>query len=215
MAASFPRALRDEMISTVADLKPKVSPFALLTCAMLRALDEAGITVSPDVNMMVDLRRYLGAGWIDGNLVAAVPMRIGADTTPQDFSAMIRTTMKSGRPLANAMLTSLRSGGRHVKCAPCADRIDPNAPVRVTVTDLGNLPQLDRLPYTDELVDYVGTGIPDGPHGVTLAFAHTAYSTTVTAAFHDNVIDPARMERALQIVTSAPAERISERSAGR
>ncbi len=77
MAASFPRALRDEMISTVAGSKPKVSPFALLTCAMLRALDEAGIAVSPDVNMMVDLRRYLGAGWIDGNLVAAVPMRIG------------------------------------------------------------------------------------------------------------------------------------------
>jgi hypothetical protein len=192
------------------------SRFATTACALLAALRDAALPVSPDVNVMMDLRGYLGGRWIDGNFVAAVPMRIDADTSPEELSAMLKKTKQTGRPLANQMLTSMRTGGRRRQVSAPTDTFDPQHLPCLTLTDLGSSPLIDQLPFLDgQPVSYGASGVPAGPHGVTIAFAHTSRATSISVSFHDNVIDAAKVEHALSVVTFDPPRVIDGRSVAR
>ena len=216
VVASVPRPLGVEMASRAEELGVKASFFSLMTCALLRALNGAGIEAARDVIVMVDLRRYLGSDWIDGNFVAAVPMRIGVGTTPQELSGMIGQTMRSGRPLASQMLSSTRVGGRRRPSVDVPNSMDPHAPARITLSDLGNVPRTSGLQFLEGQSSVcAATAVPDGPHGVTFAFAHTPTDTVITVAFHDNVTDAGKLDCALRALATDPAGLLFGRSLAR
>lgn len=210
----FSKSLTDELAAWGRGRSPRASRFALMTCALLRALAAAGLPVEPRVNVLVDLRRYLGQGWIDGNFIANVPMRIDTATTPEQLSAMMKHTILSGRPVANQMVTSWRTGGRRRQRNQQASSANLLAPVQVTVTDLGDMPYFGDNPVLAELESCVSgaSGVPGSPNGITAAVVHTPQTTTVSLAFHENVVDPHMVRRALALLATSPLALLTDRS---
>lgn len=212
---TFPRALGDEMVQWGKGFTPAPSRFALLTCAVVRAVRAAGFDITPTMPILVDLRKYLGEGWIDGNFVAGVPMNIGPDVTPQQLSASIKATLRSGRPLANQVLSSMRAGGWN-HTGGQADSYDPERPLTLTISDLGDSPYIDPVRFSpSEPSFFAASGKPDGPHGVTIGITHTPDTTTVSANFHDNVADAGRMQHALNVLAADPLSLLGERTVAR
>jgi hypothetical protein len=192
------------MISWAERYAPGSTAFALLTSAVLEALRHVDLAVSRDVNILVDLRSYLGAGWVDGNFIAGVPMPIVAEVPPEQISASIRATKRSGRPLANQILTSLRAGG---KAMPPATEMNVRGLPQLTFSQVINLPQAEELPFLDkDRFVYTGSVEPAGPHGVTVLFVPMFGATTISASFHDNATDPTALDRALKLVASDPVD---------
>jgi hypothetical protein len=214
VVASMPRAAEDEMVAWAQRFSPRPSRFALMTCAVLGALDRVGLPVAPDIHVLMDLRKYLGQGWIDGNFVANVPIPATAQTAPGQLSAAIKNTLRSGRPLANQMLASWHVGGRRGNSADPASRVDPRTPAILTLSDLGQPDYLGQLPFSCGESAVVGaSGPPDGPTGVTVATVRTPRTTTVTASFHDNGVDARKVRAALGLLAESPLSLLSSWSA--
>jgi hypothetical protein len=206
-AVCISRVQREEMACWAQRFGPGSTHFSLLVSAVLRAVNRAGLAVAPDVNVIVDLRRYLKAGWIDGNFIANVPMRLDFQTAPPQIAAAVKTTMRSGRPLANQVLSSLRSG----TAAPAPTTADVHLLPQVTFSHVGEIPQVDRLPVMAQPdLMCIGSVEPGGPHGVTFLFVDLPHSTWISVSFHGNVIDAALLEQALKLVADDPVALLSE-----
>jgi hypothetical protein len=191
-----------------AQFAPKASRFALLISLILRAMRRVGLETSDDRRVLVDLRRYLGWRYIDGNFVAGVPMRIDAEMAPEELSASMRTTMSSARPLANQLLTSARS--RFATPIPVTS-FDPNGLARVTFTNMGRTPEIDGLPFLTDLPPVYGGSVPpDGPFGLTVLFGDNRQMISINVAFNDNVIDADLVQRAVDAAIADPIGLVSE-----
>lgn len=205
---SLARSRADELFDWGTQFAPKASRFALLIALMLRAMRRVGLDTSDDRRVLVDLRRYLGWRYIDGNFVAGVPMRVDAEMTPEELSASMRTTMSSARPLANQLLTSARS--RFAMPTPPTS-FDPNGLARVTFTNMGRTPEIDGLPFLTDLPPVYGGSVPpDGPFGLTVLFGENRRMISINVAFNDNVIDADLVQRAVDIAISDPIGLVSE-----
>ena len=199
---------KDEIKTWAAGSAPGATDFSLLMSIVLRAMQNAALEASRDVNVLVDLRRYLGEGWIDGNFIAAVAMPIVAEMSPEQITATIRATKKSGRPLANQMLTSLRLGGRAL---PRATEMNLHGRPRLTFSQVVRNPYTESLPFLDaRWVAYTASVEPEGPHGITILFVDVHGATTISATFHDNVVDAATVDRALKLIAAGPLSLLSE-----
>jgi hypothetical protein len=200
--AAMSRQRADEIFAWGREFAPRASQFALQVTLVLRALKHVGLEILSDVRVVVDLRRYLGWRYVDGNFVAGVPMRIGWQMTPEQISSMIKTTNGSGRPLAGQIQASLRGGGTAM---PTATSVDPEGLPRVTFSNMGRSPEIDSLPVlTDRPAIYAGSVEPDGPLGLTFLFAENSWVMTTSACFHDNVIAPGLVSEATSLMTSDP-----------
>lgn len=190
-----------------AEFAPQSSRFGLQAALLLKALRRVGLDVAPDVRLIVDLRRYLGAGFIDGNFVAGVPMRMDWRLSPTQITALVRATTASGRPLATQMMTALRVG----KAVPAPTSMTPDEPARLTFSYFGQAALIENLPYrSGHQPVYAGSVAPDGPWGVTFLHAEYHGATAIATTFHDNVIDPALMEKAMDLVASEPVALLGE-----
>jgi hypothetical protein len=202
------REKKEEMRAWADRSGTRTTDFSMLMCTVLRALSQAGIEAARDVNILVDLRGYLGQGWVDGNFIAGVPMRIVPEMSPQEISAAIRTTKKSGRPLANQMLTSSRVGD---SVLPAISDVDPQQRPRLTFSQVVRNPYTESLPFLDtDWAAYTASIEPAGPHGITVLFIDIHGATTISATFHDNVIDPEIVDRALKLVSAEPLRLLPE-----
>jgi hypothetical protein len=205
---SLARSRADELFDWGAQFAPKASRFALLIALMLRAMRRVGLETSDDRRVLVDLRRYLGWRYIDGNFVAGVPMRIDAEMAPEELSASMRITMSSARPLANQLLTSARS--RFATPIPVTS-FDPNGLARVTFTNMGRTPEIDGLPFLTDLPPVYGGSVPpDGPFGLTVLFGDNRRMISINVAFNDNVIDADLVQRAVDAAIADPIGLVSE-----
>jgi hypothetical protein len=204
---SLPSSQTDEIYSWAAKYAPGASRFAVQTMLLLRALRRVDMRISDDVRVMVDLRSHLGAGFIDGNFFAGVPMRIDWDMTPEQVSATVKATKASGRPLVNQMATSLRVGSS----PPLPTVVDDGQLPQVTFSYLGAPPQVDWLPYLpDHQPVYAASVEPGGPHGLTFVHGHSRGHMILNACFHDNVIDPALLDAAMKLISADPIGLLSE-----
>jgi hypothetical protein len=205
--ASIPAADMDDIVARAKQSTPGVTRAAVQMWVLLRSLRRCGLAIAPDVNLIVDLRRYLGPPPIDGNFVAGVPLRVDPALSLTELSATIRATMTSGRPLATGALTTLRRG----RPPPPPDTVDPAAPVRVTFSGMGRPPEIAGLPFLPgRPAVYTGGVEPDGPTGLTLLISETPATVAITASFHDNVIDATVVTDALRLATSDPIGVLSE-----
>jgi hypothetical protein len=204
---SLPPEQTDEIYSWAASYAPGGSRFSIQTALLLRAMRRVGLRISDDVRVMVDLRNYLGAGLIDGNFFAGVPMAINWNMTPQQISATVNATKASGRPLANQMMTSVRLGSAPAMPSTVCEGILP----QVTFSYLGSPPQVDWLPYTsDDRAVYAASVEPGGPFGLTFIQGHCRGHMILNACFHDNVVDHAAVEAAINLVSTDPIGLLSE-----
>lgn len=196
----------DEMNSLSASEKGP-NRYAVQIGLLLRALRAVGLKVSHEVNVVVDLRRYLGWRFIDGNFLAGVPMLLGPEMTPAQIAMTMKASVHSGRPLATQLLSSLRTG--RARTAP-VNSVDPNAPLRVTFSGLAS-PEYDGLPFLpgSQMVA-AGSVEPDGPGGLTFLMTQMSSVTWINASFHDNVIDAGKVERALRLVATDPVGLLCE-----
>jgi hypothetical protein len=199
--AAMSRQRADEIFAWGREFAPRASRFALLVTLVLRALKQVGMEVMSDVRVVVDLRRYLGWRYLDGNFVAGVPMRLNWQMTPEQISSDIKTTNGSGRPLAGQIQASLRGG----TAMPMPTSVDPEGLPRVTFSYIGRSPEIGSLPVlTDRPAIYAGSVEPDGPLGITFLFAENSWVVTTSACFHDNVIAPALVSEAASLMISDP-----------
>lgn len=204
------RSRADELFEWGAEFAPKASRFALLIALVLRAMRSVGLETSDDRRVMVDLRRYLGWRYIDGNFLAGVPMRIDAEMAPEELSANMRTTMNSARPLANQLLTTART--RFARPMPTTS-FDPDGLARVTFTNMGRTPEIDGLPFLTDLPPVYGGSVPpDGPFGITVLFGDNRRVVSINVAFNDNVIDADLVQRAVDAAIADPVGLVSQSS---
>jgi hypothetical protein len=199
-------ALTAEIYSCAKKAEPGASRFGILAALLLRALSRAGVSFSPDVRVMMDLRGYLGDRLIDGNFVAGVPIRMSGDMSPGQIASMVRDTRNSGRPLANQVATSIRLGS----ALPIPATIEEHALPQVTFSYLGAPPLVDCLPYlAGQRPTYAASVEPGGPNGLTFLLGHVNGGIILNAIFHDNIVDAAQVEAAVQMVNSDPVGLLS------
>ena len=204
---SVPAKLAAQVYEHCAATSPNASKFGVQAALLLGALKKVGLAISPDVRVMVDLRRYLGAGLIDGNFFAGVPMKIHSDMTPTEITTTTRRTKESGRPLLNQMLTSTRLG----KPVPVPTERTPGELPQVTFSFLGAPPTVQMLPFvTGERPVYAASVEPAGPDGLTFVHGECAGQMILNACFHDNVIDADLMNEVLDLVVTDPLALLSE-----
>lgn len=205
--ASIPAAEMDDIVRRTKQSNPGSTRAAVQMWLLLRSLRLSGLTVARDVNLVVDLRRYLGQPPIDGNFVAGVPLRIDPTLSLDELSAMIRATMASGRPLATQAHSMLRAG----RTVPAPDTVDSASPTRVTFSGMGCPPEIAGLPFLPgSPAVYTGSVEPEGPAGLTLLVSETPSTVAITASFHANVIDAAVVNDALTLATGNPHRVLTE-----
>jgi hypothetical protein len=203
IVTSIPRSGGDEIGAKIG-----ANRLGVQICLTLRALRDVRIKVASDINIVVDLRRYLGWHFIDGNFLAGVPISVTPEMTPEQISATIKATIRSGRPLAGQVLSSLRTGGG----GAVESSVDADGPVRATFSSLAT-PECDRLPRLPGHPLLAAASVePAGPLGLTFLIVETADSTWINAAFHDNVIDAGRVEGAMKSLVADPAGLLCEQA---
>lgn len=199
--ATMSRAQADEMFAWGKETAPQASRFALQITLVLRALQRVGMEVSSDVHVLVDLRRYLGWRYIDGNFVSGVPMRMDWTMSPEQISSSIKATNASARPLAGQMQTSLRGGGP----AMPESSVDRNGLPHLTFSNFGRPPEIDGLPFLPNgPTVYAGGVTPAGPLGLTVFTGEVSQVLGIAFSFHENVVDRAVVEDAMCLATSDP-----------
>jgi hypothetical protein len=205
--ASMSRERGDEIFDWGKEFAPRASRFALQVTLVLKALKKVGLEISSDVRVVVDLRRYLGWRYIDGNFIAGVSMAIGAGMSPEQISSNIKATNASGRPLAGQIQNALRGGIEIV----VPKEVPAGGLPRVTFTTMGRSPEIDSLPFLSEPATVYGGSVPpEGPLGVTILTGETSKVFTVDATFHDNVVDAKMLDEALNLIMSDPIGLLSE-----
>lgn len=191
----------DELFAWGSEFAPGASKFALQMTVVLRALHQVGLDISPNVGVVVDLRRYLGWRFIDGNFIAAVPMNLNWKMSPAEVSAYIKATNTSGRPLASQILTSLRLSGE----MPAPTSVEEDGLPRVTFSNLSFAPEIDSLPFLPDVpIVYAGSVATEGPLGITILTGETSRAVVFGSTFHDNVVDPAAFAQAMDLVKADP-----------
>ncbi|SHV61045.1 Uncharacterised protein [Mycobacteroides abscessus subsp. abscessus] len=191
---------------------PGASVYAIQIALILSAMKESGLRLSADVRMIADLRRYLGWKSMSGNFVAGVPMAIDPQMPATQVSSLIKATNTSARPLAgyaNVAAHRLRGVTGDRPSTVVADALP-----RISFSSVGKPPALDGLPFLPgRPVDFTGSVVPDGPLGITVLLAETSRSMNIAITFHDNVVDPGVIERALRIIEAGPVA-LLERAEG-
>lgn len=206
--STMSRERADEIFAWGKQFAPQASRFALQVALVLKAFDKVGLKISDDIRVVVDLRRYIGWRYIDGNFVAGVAMKITGNMTPEEISDTIKTTNTSGRPLVGQMVTSVFGRGR---AFPPPTSVDPSGLPRVTFSNLGKSPEVDSLPFSsDGPTVYSGSVPPEGPLGMTVLSGETSRVMSIDATFHDNAVDPALVRAALGLILSDPIGLLSE-----
>lgn len=205
IVSTIPNDIIDDAVARTAGRGTKASRFSILSVLLLRTFAELRFDVEPNVNIMADLRTYLGEGWIDGNFVATVPIRVDETIEPEEFSAILKRTLKSGRPLASAILSSVRTGSPRFVQAPDPTSIPTGARAQLTITDLGMLPR-KPLPFTGvSPAIWAQTAPPAGPTAVTVGFTRTPDVTAVCASGHELGVDIDLLRKSIDALASDPA----------
>ena len=105
------------------------------------------------------------------------------------------------------MLTSMRLGS--ALSMPTA--MEANGIPRLTLSFLGAPPLVECLPYLPYCPPvYAASVEPDGPYGLTFVHGENAGAMLINAAFHDNVIDSAPIDQAIELIAADPVRLLSE-----
>lgn len=189
-------ALRDERW-------PEASFSAVLLVGLRRALAADVATPRPGAELLVDVRRYLGADAPElGNLARGFYVSTVDDEDPVEVSRVVRRDLDGGVPLialgASLVGARLRRGGGEPHVAA------GGAGPRLALTYLRGL----GGPVPD--VFRPGGGFwtmtaPNGPEGVTVLARELGDSFALDATFFPDALDPEAVRAALDHLLDDPA----------
>ncbi|MEE3849401.1 hypothetical protein VZC37_03615 [Gordonia sp. LSe1-13] len=204
------RAARDRHL-------PGVSMFAIVTCALLRSLSQAGIDVRRDVTIPFDARPYLPRRMDTlASFSAGLTFPLDTKTPAPELKDMITAAYRSGRPVANLVVSSTKlriAGSAPDAESPWRVAADPAA-VRAELLHsyVGRIPQTQFSPFTDpDLAFNYTVSDPVSPAGITVTSSTVGdHALCLSAAFHADVTDGDRVSDALASVVDQALAVISE-----
>ena len=175
---------------------PGVGMFTIHTVALVRALTAAGVRVNPMVTLPFDARAYLpGTVRTMANFAAGLDFVVLPDTPPAALQAQLASAARMGRPVANLLVTALKSRlEQHRGRSGLPDQRSV-APTGEAAVDLlhssgGVVPGRDgRWRFVDDDRAFViGVADPPAPTGLTVTSTLAAGSLCLTATFRPDVV---------------------------
>lgn len=178
---------------------PGVSMFAVLTCALVRALIDAGVDVDPAVTIPFDVRPYLPVGTDTlAPLSAGLAFAITSDTPARALARMLDEASRTGRPVANLAIGTMKAwcGRLAHRREPSPDLSTPRA--QLLHSSVGHLPQTAHTRFTDpaRALNYTVSD-PATPTGITVTSSTVGGALCVTAAFYSEHSDATAVRTAL------------------
>ncbi|MGV9480011.1 hypothetical protein [Gordonia aichiensis] len=197
---------------------PDVGMFAIYTVALVRALTAAGLRVNPMVTLPFDARAYLprSVGTM-ANFAAGLDFAVLPDTSPTALQAELSAASTMGRPVANLVVTAIKSRLAQRRGTSENDALRSWTPAGEAAIDLlhssgGVVPgRRGRWTFTDPDTAYViGVADPPSPTGITVTSTSVTGSLCLTATFRDDVFAPDAVAAALDDVPSQASAALDE-----
>lgn len=195
---------------------PGASVTSMIILAIHRALRDSGIPVADDVEVLVDLRRFLRPGSQTlGNMYAVTEVNAAPEVSFLEFSREFREQTTSNWPLVKTAV--LQALGRVMLCLgrrkPPAwwvdgTEVDPaGGRVQLTVSDISKMPSTAKLAFSRPAEGVLAVALPPGtPRSVTLAiWVSSVGEVQVTATLSGEVVDRERVRSALANALSVDA----------
>ncbi|MEZ5211581.1 hypothetical protein [Gordonia sp. (in: high G+C Gram-positive bacteria)] len=177
----------------------------LLLCGMVRAFDDAGLTLHDDIAIPVDLRRYLKSGANPlGNFVAGLEFRHRPGDDPAALQHAITETIASGRPVASAVRSSVTAGSMLLSGRTPAGESWPGRP-RLLFSGINEMAEFRRFGWLDtQRAAFYGRVDPMGPGDLTLATVGVHGAVTLSVSFHPDRLNTDVISTALRRFADDP-----------
>ncbi len=187
---------------------PGTGLFAIYTVALVAALTEAGVRLDPMVTLPFDARTYLPSAMRTyGNFSAGLSFPVDEATSAAALQRAMTASARMGRPTANLALATIKT-----LCRPRDDRgsaspaqhVPADGRVRAELlhSSVGHLPGHERgWQWSDPArAAVIGVATPPSATGITVTTGFVGGAVSMTAAFRDDVFDPARIRAAMDAV---------------
>jgi hypothetical protein len=189
----------------------RVSVSGLLMWSIHGALREAGLPVTDECHVLVDLRRFLPDGALTlANFFAVVGVPCGAKTSYDDFGAELHSKTSSpgalvklvGHLVSLRVRAAVRGRGRFGEPERSADQ---NSAVHVTISDISRSPALAKINWARSGDAEFAVALPPGSArhiaiGVLIASDGAIHAT---ATFSASLADADTVRTALQRALAA------------
>lgn len=186
---------------------PGVSLMALSTFALWEGLAASGLAVDHVVKIPFDARRYLRDGSDTlGSFSAGLDFAMAADGGPARLQAEMNRAVRSARPVANLVVSTLKARRRGELDTP---RVRPSRPrVRLLHSNISCNGRTDGWPFIDKsAARLLVASDPAGPEGITVTSAWSLGNLWLTAEFHRTVFAADAVENALSTVETRMGRR--------
>ncbi|KQO82619.1 MULTISPECIES: hypothetical protein [unclassified Frigoribacterium] len=172
--------------------------------ALRAALAAEGLRLSPDSEMVYDVRGYLPSG-VDttGNFVTGIPVTGGDDLTAVDRS--IAQTTSSGRPLAALMAGAIKESVRPARRVLPAST-PAHARARVVLSNLGLNRPLQSIPWIRDgrSIEAASAVHPIAPETVAAQLMVLDGVLHVAVSYNDTSFDREAVQRAVRAFVDDP-----------
>ena len=181
-----------------------VSSSSLITTYLLRALEAQGILLEAEVNVVVDLHRYLPPDiGTFSNFIGTAALPISWPYAPSAISETLTAYTDSYRLLARYGMSSVAAKLKHRSGAVKIRRGD-NARARVVVTDHCASTAARKIRWASDVAQHVF--IRQAPVGVsnqiTLAINRVGSELHLTASYFDSEFDSSSVQAAIDSVVA-------------
>ncbi|MFO6451573.1 MULTISPECIES: hypothetical protein [unclassified Aeromicrobium] len=181
------------------------STLLLLTSA---AVEQAGIPVEPQGDLVVDLRRYLPEGVATGgNFITGVSVPVWSDGfEPRMLGERLDALLRSGRPLASVAIRLLRARRRPPQVPTAADTVARPVRARVSLSNPGRLRLYEQMPWTAPPAERRAVPGTEGiaPNAIGFISTSDAGRFRLAVSFRGDVFDAATVDAALDLIFTDP-----------
>lgn len=189
---------------------PGTGLFAVYTVALVAALTEAGVRLDPMVTLPFDARTYLPAGVRTyANFSAGLSFPVDDATSAAALQRAMTASARMGRPAANLALATIKTLRRRTGGAASGQHLPADGEVRAELlhSSVGHLPGRERgWQWSDPArAAVIAVATPPSAAGITVTTGFVGGGISMTAAFRDDVVDPARIRAAMDAVAGHAA----------
>jgi len=193
-----------EWVSKHAPGSGRVAVMSALWCAALRS---AQVAVDERVVVLFDCRRYLPDSQRAalGNFAIGVPLKIGT-LPPHQITALVRTVIETGWPVAAIGMAAVRSRLRGAIPADSTNAVAVPNQIRLAISNMGRAPaSFDHLPWADgtphQATAFVDLG---GPDAMTLFLSDVGDGRNVAVTYCADMVSREIVEAAVERICSDP-----------
>jgi hypothetical protein len=192
---------------------PETGLFAVCTVALVEALTEAGVRLDPMVTLPFDVRTSLPARVRTyANFSAGLSFPVDHTTSAPALQRAMTASARMGRPTANLAVATIKTLRRHSHRSASPGQhihVPAEGEVRAELlhSSVGHLPGRERgWQWSDPArAAVIAVATPPSAAGITVTTGFVGGGISMTAAFRDDVFDPARIRAAMEAVAGHAA----------